>query len=251
MFFNKFILKLTRDIVEVSTYKVPLYYFPFSVSIFYAPRETILLLTSIWLYNSLIENEKKKLDDDKSDKKSINRQVFTSLKDENIDEDEISSINSENENNESNTIKYMDDYLFYNLSDDENVNEGKISEEISDDENVNDGKIGEEISDDDENEGKIGEEILDDENEGKIGEEILDDENEGKIGEEISDDENEIKSDENISDEETSDDENESNDSYELDTIEDSLSVDKEDTERENKYLMFLSYFLGVRPKFD
>ena len=240
MFFNKFILKLTRDIVEVSTYKVPLYYFPFSVSIFYAPRETILLLTSIWLYNSLIENEKKKLDDDKSDKKSINGQVFNSLKDENIDEDEISSINSENENNESNTIKYMDDYLFYNLSDDENVNEGKIGEEISDDENVNDGKIGEEISDDDEDEGKIGEEILDDENV-----------NEGKIGEEISDDENEIKSDENISDEETSDDENESKDSYELDTIEDSLSVDKEDTERENKYLMFLSYFLGVKPKFD
>ena len=234
MFFNKFILKLTRDLVEVSTYKVPLYYFPFTVSIFYAPRETIILITSIWLYNSLIENGKKKSDDDdESDKESINGQVFTTLQDENIDEDEISSINLENEINEN---------TFYNLSDDEKVNEGKLDEEISDDGKVNEGKLDEEISDYE----KLDEDIADEE----IDEEISVQEN---LNENIADEEITVQENLNESklDEEISTEENKSQDSYELDTIEDSLSDDQEDTERENKYLMFLSYIFGVKPKFD
>lgn len=156
MSFNKFVSKIINDFIEVSSYKVPLYYFPFTVSIYYAPRETIMLMTSIWLYNSLVENEKKSNDDGESslsDNDSIDYNFETTLNDENIEEDEISSINSENEIDEN--LEYEDqsqnkeneesssdeitnssidksENMFYNLSDDEKLDEKSINSETKD-----------------------------------------------------------------------------------------------------------------------
>ena len=155
MSFNKFISNIVGDLIEISSYKVPLYYFPFTVSIYYAPRETIMLMTSIWLYNSLVENEKQSNDDGESslsDNDSIDYNFETTLNDENIEDDEISSINSENEfidnddNNESknekneemsadeNTNSSIDnsENMFYNLSDDEKLDEKSIDTESKD-----------------------------------------------------------------------------------------------------------------------
>lgn len=153
MSFNKFISKIINDLIEVSLYKVPLYYFPFTVSLYYAPRETIMLMTSIWLYNSIIENKKKSNDDGESslsDNDSIDYKFETTLNHKNTEEDELSSINSENQFDENleyenqfeneelsayeNSNRTIDESknMFYNLSYDKKLDEKSINTETKD-----------------------------------------------------------------------------------------------------------------------
>ena len=80
-----------KFLVDLPFKKIPIYYIPLGLGLYYAPRETVLIATSTWLYTQL-ENET-----ERREKKALEKkQSSNSLS-------EIDDSSSENDSN----IKYM------------------------------------------------------------------------------------------------------------------------------------------------
>ena len=54
-----------KFLVELPFYQIPLYYIPLAISFYYAPKETIMFGTSMWLYNSLESETNRRKENDK------------------------------------------------------------------------------------------------------------------------------------------------------------------------------------------
>lgn len=53
-----------KNLVDLSFYKIPLYYIPIAISFYFGPKESLIIGTSIWLYKSINFNSKNDSDSD-------------------------------------------------------------------------------------------------------------------------------------------------------------------------------------------
>jgi len=58
---------LFNAILSIPFVQVPLYYIPVGFAFYYAPRETMIVCSSVWLYNSLNEETKRREENEDND----------------------------------------------------------------------------------------------------------------------------------------------------------------------------------------
>ena len=106
-----------KFLVDLPFKKIPIYYIPLGIGLYYATRETIMIATSTWLYNQLEEEtlRREKLEKENQDKNDILEEFsdvdeYDASSEEFEPNDEVSKLTQENldEQNSTNTNKQED-----------------------------------------------------------------------------------------------------------------------------------------------
>lgn len=70
-----------KFLIDLPFKKIPIYYIPLGIGLYYAPRETLLIATSTWLYNQLDSETERRKNNSKSKDLSSNSSDDESLSD--------------------------------------------------------------------------------------------------------------------------------------------------------------------------
>ena len=99
-------------LVDLPFKKIPLYFIPLGLGLFYATRETVMIATSTWLYNQLEEETERR------EKEQLEKENSNTFED-------FSDIDSDNDDVKDESIQYSEASSQTDISDNNSINSDK------------------------------------------------------------------------------------------------------------------------------